>query len=424
MNRHWFQLWNLARLRSRFLDMLALGRTLLLLSAGSLLFFVLLGAGGAAGHKLNPSPLPSMQGLAASLSGGFFKEMLGMEVAHLPKAKEGSALSGNKVTAFVLEMLTSINPSDPKSLIAREVPGLAADDPVLLRRGSGGAGGAPADYHPGTGGQAAPDPAPSTDPAPSPDPAAAASSPGPSGQPAESAAPDSQGQGGAGSSGEGDPAVKRVLIYHSHARESYNPLLGTASDNPSSADPDRNVMLVGSYVASVLEKRGIGTLHSTQDYASTMPDYNWNFSYKYSRMTVKSAMAANGELDEMIDIHRDSQRHDKTTTVIGGQSYAQIYFILGHENKDWKKNEAFANAIHQRLEKQYPGISRGIWGKTSAQGNGEYNQSLSPNSVLIEIGGVDSTKEELKRTADALGEAIADVYWSGHEAQKADAPAN
>lgn len=30
------------------------------------------------------------------------------------------------------------------------MPGLAADDPFLLRKGSGGATGAPADYHPGS----------------------------------------------------------------------------------------------------------------------------------------------------------------------------------------------------------------------------------------------------------------------------------
>lgn len=42
--------------------------------------------------------------------------------------------------------------------------------------------------------------------------------------------------------------------------------------------------------------------------------------------------------------------------------------------------------------------------------------------MLIEVGGIDNTAEELKRTADVLADAIADVYWSSHDAEKAAAP--
>lgn len=432
MNRKWFQLWNIGRLRGKLLDVLSLGKTMLLLAGGSLVFFMLLGAGGLAGQKLNSSPVPSMKGLAASLSSGFFMELLGMEVPHLPKGEEPSTFSANKVSSFVFQLLTSIDPGDPKSLLSREVPGLAADDPVLLRVGSGGATGAPADYHPGTdelasgeetgtgpgNGVDEADPAQGTD-----DPGIKASPP-----PEATAAPDATGTNGAKDNGGSgispqDTENKRVLIYHSHPREAYNPLLGVQSDNPSSGVPSKNVMLVGSYIAKQLEKRGIGTVHAQEDYATQVPDYNWNFSYKYSRMTIKSALAGHEDMTELIDIHRDSQRHGKTTAEIGGKSYAQVYFILGHANKDWKKNEAFANEIHQLLETNYPGLSRGIWGKSSGNGNnGEYNQSLSPNSVLIEVGGIDNTAEELKRTAEVLADAIADVYWSSHDAEKAAAP--
>ncbi|MNC59534.1 Stage II sporulation protein P (SpoIIP) [compost metagenome] len=67
-------------------------------------------------------------------------------------------------------------------------------------------------------------------------------------------------------------------------------------------------------------------------------------------------------------------------------------------------------------------MSRGIWGKSSGKGNnGEYNQSLSPTSVLIEVGGIDNTEAELKATAEVLADAIADLYWSSHQADKANA---
>lgn len=320
-----------------------------------------------------------------------------------------------------------MNPSDPKSLVSREVPGLAADDPFLLRKGSGGSTGAPVDYHPGTdelaeGGGEADDPSvpdevdkPEDTPSQQPE-ATITPSPEPSGATGGTDKSDPQGET------DKDTSVKRVLIYHSHPREAYNPLLGVTNENPSSAVSSKNVMLVGSYITKRLEQRGIGTVHAKEDFLTKIADYNWNFSYKYSRMLVKSAMSSNQEMSELIDIHRDSQRHGKTTAVIDGKSYAQVYFIIGHANKDWKKNEEFANKIHQTIEKSYPGISRGIWGKAAGKGNnGEYNQTLSPNSVLIEVGGVDNTAEELKRTADILADAIADVYWSSHDSEKVNA---
>jgi stage II sporulation protein P len=430
MNKKWFQLWNIGRLRGRVLDALSLGRTMLLLAGGSLVFFMLLGAGGLAGQKLNSSPIPSMKGLAASLSSGFFMELLGMEVPHLPQGKEPSAFSGEKVTSFVFQLLTSVNPSDPKSLVSREVPGLAADDPFLLRQGSGGSTGAPVDYHPGTdelaeGGKEVDPSAPNEVDKPE-DP--------PTQQPEATIAPSPEPSAATGGTDKSDPqsetdnpkdtSVKRILIYHSHPREAFNPLLGVANENPSSAVSSKNVMLVGSYITKRLEQRGIGTVHAKDDFPTKIADYNWNFSYKYSRMLVKSAMSTNQEMSELIDIHRDSQRHGKTTATIDGKSYAQVYFIIGHANKDWKKNEEFANKIHQTIEKSYPGISRGIWGKAAGKGNnGEYNQTLSPNSVLIEVGGIDNTAEELKRTADILADAIADVYWSSHDSEKVNATA-
>nr|WP_233476200.1 hypothetical protein [Paenibacillus sonchi] len=225
MNRKWFQLWNIGRLRSKLLDVLSLGKTMLLLAGGSLVFFMLLGAGGLAGQKLNSSPVPSMKGLAASLSSGFFMELLGMEVPHLPKSEEPSAFSGRNVTSFVFRMLTSVDPGDPKSLLSREVPGLAADDPFLLRLGSGGAKDAPADYHPGTDELAAGD----SEAHGTGDDAAGGTGTEPShgdgvdepgGEETEpTAAPDAAGGNGSAAtpgSSRQEASTKRILIYHSH----------------------------------------------------------------------------------------------------------------------------------------------------------------------------------------------------------------
>ncbi|MCJ8011451.1 stage II sporulation protein P [Paenibacillus sp. KQZ6P-2] len=425
--RNGFQLWNIAKWRAKMLHMLSMGRTFLLLTLGSFIFFVLLGLGGMAEHKLNSSPVSSMKGFAASLSSKFFMDMLGMELPHLDKEKGASTFSGEKMTTFVFQMLTSVNPRDPKSLIAKEMPGMGANDPVLLRSAAGNQNlDPPEDFHlpPETNEKneqpsnidqpKKPDKTPDKTQVKEPEPGGK-KEPGDPGKAVEGTKETHTPAPPAKASGK-----KVVMIYHSHPREAYNPLMGKTSSNPSSKSPSQNVMVVGKYLADQLEKLGVGTVHSEKDYASTVKDYNFNFSYKYSRQTVKEAFAQNSSLDYLIDIHRDSQRHDKTTTVINGASYAQVFFIIGHENSNWRKNEAFASKIHEQLEKSYPGISRGIWGKTSAQGNGEYNQSLSGNSILVEVGGIDSTNEELKRTAELLGQIIADLYYKDQKAEKAN----
>lgn len=425
--RNGFRLWNIRKWRTKMLHMLSMGRTFLLLMLGSFLFFVMLGLGGMAENKLNTSPVSSMKGFAGSLSSGFFMDMLGMEVPHLDKEKGTSAFSGEKMTTFVFQMLTSVNPRDPKSLLAKEMPGMGTTDPVLLRSASGNQNlDPPEDFHlppePETEGKSE-QPSKAEEPKEAEKPPAKEPEPGAKKDPGNpgAAKQEPKGQDKAQTPPAANAGKKVVMIYHSHPREAYNPLLGKTSDNPSSTSPDKNVMLVGKYVADKLEKMGVGAIHSQKDYMSAVDHYNYNYSYKYSRQTVKEAMAQNSGLAYLIDIHRDSQKHGKTTTSIHGKNYAQVFFIIGHANKNWRKNEAFANAIHERLEKAYPGISRGVWGKTSSQGNGEYNQSLSEHSILIEVGGIDSTEEELKRTADVLAQMIAEVYFKEQKAEKASA---
>ena len=44
--------------------------------------------------------------------------------------------------------------------------------------------------------------------------------------------------------------------------------------------------------------------------------------------------------------------------------------------------------------------------KTGANVNGVYNQDLSPNCILIEVGGVDNTIEEVNNTMDAIADTL------------------
>ncbi|MCR8659195.1 stage II sporulation protein P [Paenibacillus endoradicis] len=205
---------------------------------------------------------------------------------------------------------------------------------------------------------------------------------------------------------KGDDSV--VFIYHTHNRESWNSEIQEGESNASSKS--KNITLVGKRIAQQLEDKGIGAMVSDTDYPTVIPNYEWSYSYKYSKKTVKEAIASNDNLKYFFDIHRDSQARKYTTAEIDGVSYAQVFFIIGQRNTNWKENEAFAKKINEKIEEKYPGLSRGILGKTAATGNAEYNQSLAEQNVLIEVGGIENTLEESYRTADVLAEIISEIY--------------
>ena len=94
-----------------------------------------------------------------------------------------------------------------------------------------------------------------------------------------------------------------------------------------------------------------------------------------------------------------------------GKSYAKIAFVIGRNNPNYEKNAALANKLHQAIEKKYPGLSRGVMKQGGAGHNGVYNQDLSSNALLIEIGGVDNTFEEMYLTVDVFADVFSEFYW-------------
>ncbi len=206
-----------------------------------------------------------------------------------------------------------------------------------------------------------------------------------------------------------------VYIYHSHSWESYLPLLKQVQspDDATSSNNAVNVVGVGSQLASNLEAKGIGTKHSTINAAQKLHEKGWtaNNSYQFSRSLVQEAMGGDPDLKFMIDIHRDSLRRDKTTVTINNKSYARLDFIVGEANPNFKQNLELAKQLHSAIEKEYPGLSRGVFSKDKSMGNGVYNQDLSPRALLIEVGGVDNNFEELQNSMEAFANVFSAYYW-------------
>lgn len=214
---------------------------------------------------------------------------------------------------------------------------------------------------------------------------------------------------------------KVVFIYHSHNRESW--LSVTKPVHESVDHPTQNITLVGERLAKELQDLGIGTEINKDDIQQQLIDQGkpYALSYAQSLKAVQAAKREHQEMNYFFDLHRDSSPREKTTVEINGKKYARLLFVVGTRNKNYRKNYAFAQELHRLLEEKYPGLSRGINDKSSEGGNhGEYNQSFSPGSLLIEFGGIHNTPEECYNSAAAFAEIFADYFW---QAQRVNAPA-
>lgn len=204
-----------------------------------------------------------------------------------------------------------------------------------------------------------------------------------------------------------------IYIYHSHSRESFLTYFKD-TDKPEDAYHSKaNITLVGEMLGKALEKRGVGTKVDSTDIVQelSLKGLDFNSSYKLSGERVRSARTENKDLEIFLDIHRDSLRKDSTTKEINGENFARLLFVVGTGHEKYESNLLFTEGLDKLLATHYPGLSKGILKKDSSQGNGVYNQDVSPNSVIVEIGGVDNTLEELNRTTEALADVLSDYYW-------------
>ena len=193
-----------------------------------------------------------------------------------------------------------------------------------------------------------------------------------------------------------------VYIYNTHQLEEYNlEYLYDYSVKP-------NVLIASYILKEKLYNNGIPSMVETNNIKKYLNDNSLKYSYSYvaSRHFIELMLKKEPTIKYLIDIHRDSARYNKTLYERSGKKYARIMFVVGLDHKNYKPNLDLANDLNNMVEEDYPGLSRGISKKTGKGVNGIYNQDISPNSMLIEVGGVDNTIEEVNNTMDILSEII------------------
>ena len=184
-----------------------------------------------------------------------------------------------------------------------------------------------------------------------------------------------------------------IYIYNTHQTEEY------VDYSVYEAAKKLNDMLNKNSYTSYFEEQSIKVFLEQND----MKYYK---SYTASRKYLGEAIIKYPSLTYFFDIHRDSVLKNKSTLSYNDKSYAKVLFVVGTDNPNNQINYENANKLNELIKSKVPNISRGI-AKHGGKGyNGVYNQDVSENTFLIEIGGKENTKEEVENTINIIYEAI------------------
>ena len=198
--------------------------------------------------------------------------------------------------------------------------------------------------------------------------------------------------------------VPIVYIYNTHTNEEYS----YQKNNLYNITP---TVVTASYILqSELRKLGIESIVEDRNVTDTINERNMSYSssYKVSREFLEDIKLNNPSLIYFIDLHRDSVARSITTEKINDVSYAKLMFLLGLENESYIKNQEVISTLNNYLETNYKGISRGIYKKAGAGVNGVYNQDFDSNVMLIEVGGVDNTIDEVSNSIKLIANMLYD----------------
>ena len=193
-----------------------------------------------------------------------------------------------------------------------------------------------------------------------------------------------------------------IYLYNTHQLENYN------NKNLSIYNITPNVLMASYILKEKLNKNGISTIVEDTNLSEFLNLNHWNYasSYKATRMLLLEKMNKYDSLKYFLDIHRDSVNRNSTTVTINNKTYAKILFVIGLEHKNYEYNLEVTNKLNDLIKEDYPSLTKGIYKKSGKGVDGIYNQDVDKNCILIEIGGVDNTIEEVYNTLEVLSNVL------------------
>ena len=190
-----------------------------------------------------------------------------------------------------------------------------------------------------------------------------------------------------------------IYIYNTHQTEEYRGI----NTNDYNITP---TVLHASYIfQNKLSDLGIKSIVEENNIKEIININVWNYrnSYKASKLLAQDALSKNPSIKYVIDLHRDSIPESIGKISIDNKDYAKIMFVLGKGHAGYERNLEMATRLNNYLKEFNESITRGINIKNNS---GIFNQDLSPNAVLIEIGG---PYNDINSVSNSL-ELLAKIY--------------
>ena len=187
--------------------------------------------------------------------------------------------------------------------------------------------------------------------------------------------------------------LPNVYIFNTHYEEGYN---------------DTNVIEISKILTEKLNKNKINAIFEDTNYKEYVITNNLLGINNYIMIrSIIEEKIKSQKMDLVIDLHRDSISKKDSIVEINGKKYAKVLFVVDNYYKDYLTKYELANKFNNYLNKNYKGITRGVYVKN---GKG-FNQDLSQNMILLEVGGYQNNKEELINTLDVISEMIKEYVY-------------
>lgn len=176
----------------------------------------------------------------------------------------------------------------------------------------------------------------------------------------------------------------KILIYSTHTNEH---------------NIDSNITQVAEDLSQKLRNKGFEVEHNTTDFVG-INDYNNAYANSRKMLMTKSL----NDYALVLDIHMDSTPSPVTTNV-NDKTVAKLMIPTTSENPYLKPETKIINGIKDKMKE----FSNAVFREETTHyktGIANYNLSMSPNMLLIEIGSDKSTLLECKLSNTYLSASI------------------
>lgn len=202
-----------------------------------------------------------------------------------------------------------------------------------------------------------------------------------------------------------------ILIVHTHATEAYTVADGDEYfGNYRTTDIRYNVVRVGQALADRLNANGISTVHDT-----TLNDEPGYYdAYERTAAVIAGYLDEYPSIQMVIDVHRDAVTLDDGSEMavpcrLNGRDAAQMMLVMGTdaaglEHPDWRSNLSLALKIQAHCERCAPGTFRQMSLRAE-----RYNEHLTPNSILLEVGAAGNTLREAIASAEFFADRLTEI---------------